>query len=75
MPSLIGMPVLTAQNALAKAGIKTDTPLYEILPASSVGSGNTPPAAPVMPGSVTAQTPPAGARVDQTTIVKLTVAR
>jgi beta-lactam-binding protein with PASTA domain len=40
-----------------------------------IGAANTPPRPPVAPGSVVAQQPPAGMRVDQNTPVKLTVAK
>jgi beta-lactam-binding protein with PASTA domain len=40
-----------------------------------VGSGNAPIRPPVKPGSILSQTPIAGSRVDQSTIVKLTIAR
>ena len=40
-----------------------------------VGSGDAPIKLPVKPGDVVAQSPSAGTRVDQTTMVKLTVAR
>jgi len=40
-----------------------------------VGSGDVPIKLPVKPGDVVAQSPSAGTRVDQTTMVKLTVAR
>jgi len=75
MPNLIGMPVLTAQLQLSKVGIKTGPPTYEAVPIASVGSGDAPPLSPVRPGSVTAQFPPPGARVDQSTTVKLTAAK
>lgn len=75
MPNLVGMPVLSAQMQLAKVGIKSATPTYESVPIPPVGSGNAPPQLPVKPGSVIVQFPPAGARVDQETTVKLTAAR
>lgn len=75
MPNLVGLPVLSAQNMLMKVGIKSATPTYESVPIPPVGSGNAPPAMPVRPGSVIAQSPPAGARVDQSTIVQLTAAK
>jgi beta-lactam-binding protein with PASTA domain len=40
-----------------------------------VGSGNAAPALPVKPGAVMAQQPAAGARVEQSVLVKLTVAK
>jgi beta-lactam-binding protein with PASTA domain len=75
MPNLVGLPVLSAEIALSKVGIKSATPVYESVPVPPVGSGNAPPVLPIKPGSVIAQTPAAGARVDQSTIVKLTAAK
>lgn len=75
MPNLVGLPVLSAQNLLIKVGINSATPAYESVPTPPAGSGNTPPALTVKPGSVIAQSPAAGARVDQTTTVRLTAAK
>jgi len=75
MPDLIGLPIVSAQLQLAKVGIKTQTPGYVDVPIAPVGSGTAPPKIPVRPGSVLAQTPAPGARVDQQTLVKLTVAK
>jgi beta-lactam-binding protein with PASTA domain len=75
MPGLVGLPVVSAQVELAKVGIKTATPTFVDVPVGPVGSGDAPPRPPVTPGSVTAQQPPAGSRVDQSTMVKLTVAK
>ena len=75
MPDLTGLPVVSAQTAIAKVGIKTSTPVYVSVPVAPVGSGDAPPVPPVRPGVVIAQVPPAGARVDQSTMVKLTVAK
>ncbi len=75
MPDLTGMPVVSAQAALAKVGIKMDTPTYVDAPIAPVGSGDAAPKPPARPGAVLAQTPAAGSRVDQGTIVKLTVAK
>jgi beta-lactam-binding protein with PASTA domain len=75
MPDLTGLPVVTAQAQLASVGIKTATPLFIDVPVAHVGSGNAPPAPLVAPGSVVAQQPPAGARVDLTMQVNLTVAK
>jgi eukaryotic-like serine/threonine-protein kinase len=77
MPDLTGLPIVTAQLALAKVGIKTAPPVYaepSLQPVANIGA---PPARPALaqPGSVMAQSPPAGARVDQTTLVDLTVAK
>ncbi len=75
MPNLVGMPVLSAQLQLSKVGIKTGPPTYEQIAIGPVGSGSAPPQEPIKPGSVIAQSPPAGTRVDQSTTVNLTAAR
>jgi eukaryotic-like serine/threonine-protein kinase len=75
MPDLTGLPVVTAQTQLAKVGIETASPTFVDVPIAPVGNGDAPPKPPVKPGSVIAQQPPAGARVDQATKVKLTVAK
>ncbi len=75
MPDLTGMPVVAAQAALEKVGIKSAPPTFVDVQVPPVGAGNAPPVPPVAPGSVIAQDPPAGARVDQTIEVKLTVAK
>ena len=75
MPDLTGLPVVSAQLELAKVGIKTALPRYVDVAVAPVGSGNAPPRPPVKPGSVLTQEPVAGSRVDQSTMVKLTVAK
>jgi beta-lactam-binding protein with PASTA domain len=75
MPALVGLPIVSAQAALAKSGIKAATPHYVDVPVGAIGNGAAPPLLPVKPGSVTAQTPLPGTRVDQSTIVRLTVAK
>jgi eukaryotic-like serine/threonine-protein kinase len=75
MPELVGLPIVTAQEQLARVGIQTNTPLFVDVPIPQVGSGNTPPAPPVAPGSVLSQIPVAGARVFLSTQVSLTVAK
>lgn len=75
MPDLTGVPVITAQSMLAKVGIKTATPAFVDVPVPPVGTDAAPPAAQTLPGTVVAQQPVAGARVDQTTEVKLAVAK
>ena len=75
MPDLVGLPVVTAQVQLAKVGIQTQTPTYVPVTVPPVGSGDALPKEPVKPGSVIAQTPPAGARVFQNGTVTLTVAQ
>lgn len=74
MPDLTGMPIVAAQAALERVGIKTAAPAYVDVHVSPVGEGNTPPQNPQVSGSVIGQQPAAGSRVDQSTQVKLTVA-
>ncbi|HUN83856.1 MAG TPA: PASTA domain-containing protein [Terracidiphilus sp.] len=75
MPDLVGVPIVTAQAILAKVGLKSASPTFVAVPVAPVGSGNAPPKPPVQPGSVIAQQPPAGARVDETMEVKFTAAK
>jgi beta-lactam-binding protein with PASTA domain len=75
MPDLVGLPVVSAQSALEKVGIKTAPPIYINEAVGPIGSGSALPRMPVKPGAVTAQTPAAGTRVDQSTMVRLTVAK
>ncbi len=75
MPDMTGVPIVTAQTQLAKIGLKPTTPTFVDVQVPPVGTGNAPPRLPVAPGSVIAQSPPAGARVDQTMDVKLEVAK
>src|SRR5208283_3050074 len=75
MPDLTGMPAVSAQAVLAKVGIKTEPPIYIDAPMAPVGSGDATPTPPIRTGAVVAQIPPPGSRVDQTTMVKLTVAK
>ena len=75
MPDLTGMPVVSAQAVLAKVGIQTNTPIYIDAPIAPVGSGDAMPKPPIRPGAVIAQTPAPGSRVDQATVVILTVAK
>lgn len=75
MPDLTGLSFASAEAALKKVGIKTAPPSFVSEPAPPAGSGDAPIKLPVKPGDVMAQSPSAGTRVDQTTMVKLTVAR
>jgi eukaryotic-like serine/threonine-protein kinase len=75
MPDMVGLPVVTAQAQLAKVGIQSATPNFVDVHVPAVGAENAPPALPIVPGAVIAQQPQAGSRVDQTTQVKLTVAK
>jgi beta-lactam-binding protein with PASTA domain len=75
MPDLTGLPVVTAQAELARVGIQSARPKFVDVPVAPVGTGHTALVMPVRPGSVTAQQPAAGARVQQGDQVKLTVAK
>jgi len=75
MPDLVGWPVVTAQEALTRVGIKTLPPSFVDAPVEPVGSGDAPPKPPVKPGAVLAQVPAAGSRVDQNTAVRLLAAQ
>lgn len=75
MPNLVGLPIVSAQSALAKVGIKAAPPSYIEAPVGPLGSGGALPLAPVKPGAVTAQSPLPGTRVDQSAMVGLTVAK
>jgi beta-lactam-binding protein with PASTA domain len=75
MPELIGVPVITAQQILTRIGLKVDAPIYADVPVLPVGNGTEPPKPPIAPGAVIAQQPIAGARVDETTSIKLTAAK
>lgn len=75
MPDFLCLPIVAAQAQLAKVGIKTSTPLFVDVPIPALGANNTSPTPPVIPGSVIAQQPPSGTRLDPTIEVKLTVAK
>ena len=75
MPDLTGLPVTSAQAQLAKVGIKAAAPQFVDVPVAPVSSGNAPLRPPVKPGAVMAQQPAAGTRVDQSTMVRLAVAK
>ena len=75
MPDLTGIPVITAQILLNKVGLKADVPIYADVSVPSVGTGPAPPESAIAPGVVIAQQPMAGARVDQTTMIRLTAAK
>ena len=75
MPDFTGWPVVSAQAALAKLGIKTSTPSYVDVSVAPVGSGNASPRLPIKPGSVLVQSPIPGSQVDENSLVKLTVAK
>jgi beta-lactam-binding protein with PASTA domain len=75
MPDLTGIPVITAQALLSKIGLKVDTPTYADVFVPSVSTGPEQPKSPIAPGTVIAEQPMAGARVDQTIMIRLTAAK
>jgi beta-lactam-binding protein with PASTA domain len=75
MPDLTGMPIVSAQAAIVRVGLKSAPPTYVDVHVPPVGAGNAPPQMPQAPGSVIGQQPPAGSRVDQSAQVKFTVAK
>jgi beta-lactam-binding protein with PASTA domain len=74
MPDLTGLPVVAAQAELTRAGIQSATKFVNV-PVAPVGSGDAMPALPVKPGAVMVQQPAAGTRLEQSVLVKLTVAK
>ncbi len=75
MPDMTGWSLASAQAALAKVGMKAAPPDIVDVPIGPVGDGSALPLLPIRPGAIVAQTPTAGARVDQNTVVRLAVAR
>ena len=75
MPDMTGWPLRSAEAALAKVGLKADPPRFVVAQVGQVGRGDEPPKPPVRPDSVVEQSPAVGMFVDQSTVVKLTVAR
>jgi beta-lactam-binding protein with PASTA domain len=75
MPDLTGLLVVSAQAELTKVGIKTAPPKFVDLPMAPIGAAGSVPTPPVRPGAVIAQQPPAGELVQQSDLVKLTVAK
>lgn len=75
MPDLVGVPVVAAQAALARMGLKSVPAVFADAHVPPVGAGTAPPVPPVAPGSVIAQQPAPGARVDADTLIKLTAAK
>ena len=75
MPDFIDSPATAVLAALAKAGIHVAPVQYLNAAIPPVGTDSMLPIPPTAPGVVLEQSPPAGSRIDQTTIVKLSVAR
>jgi beta-lactam-binding protein with PASTA domain len=75
MPDFSGWPISSANAALTKAGIRAAPPAFVDVPVAAMGSGNAPVHAPAKPGCVLSQSPAAGSRVDQSTVVHFTVVK
>ncbi len=81
MPDFLNQPAKAADAAVTKAGLKVAPPLYrqaEIPSAAAIaspGEAPAPPSLPVTSGTVIAQQPAAGARVDVGTPVQFTLAQ
>ena len=75
MPDLKGLTLEAAQAQLAHVGLTAGPPSYVDMYVPPVGAGGAVPKPPVAPNTVILQQPPAGARVDASTPVKLTIAR
>lgn len=74
MPDFTGSSLTGAQAALARVGIKTAPP-DSVNAAPPLSAANSPPSPPAKSGSIVAQEPVAGTRVDQSTTVHLAVAK
>jgi len=81
MPDLTGLPVIAAQSALTKVGLKFNAPVFKDAPGQPIASVSAPgtvPLAPkpgVMPGVILNQQPLPGYRVEVGSLVTLTVAK
>jgi beta-lactam-binding protein with PASTA domain len=75
MPDLTGLTAATALAEMTRVGIKAAPPKLMDAPFGEVGTGDAVPRPPARPGTIISQLPPPGVRVDQTTMVKLTVAK
>jgi beta-lactam-binding protein with PASTA domain len=81
MPDLTNQPEKTAQAAVAKVGLKLAPPLYRqaeippVGPIAAPGEAPAPPALPLMPGTVIAQEPAAGTRVEAGGTIQFTLAQ
>jgi beta-lactam-binding protein with PASTA domain len=81
MPDFVNQPEKAAESAVEKAGLKLAPPLYrqaEIPPVATIsapGQAPAPPALPVMPGTVLAQQPAAGERVEAGGTIQFTLAQ
>jgi beta-lactam-binding protein with PASTA domain len=81
MPDFTNQPEKVAEAAVAKAGLKLAPTLYRqaeippVAPIAAPGEAPAPPALPVMPGTIIAQEPAAGARVEAGATIQFTLAQ
>jgi beta-lactam-binding protein with PASTA domain len=77
MPDLSGQMLSAAESAITRAGLKLAPVKEQPVPIPGVGAVDamTAPAAPVLPGSILAQRPAPGHRVDASMPIELTVAQ
>jgi beta-lactam-binding protein with PASTA domain len=81
MPDFVGQPERAADAAVNKAGLKLAAPLYRqaeipaVAAIAAPGEAPAPPALPVMPGTIIAQQPAAGERIEAGGTVQFTVAQ
>jgi eukaryotic-like serine/threonine-protein kinase len=81
MPDFTNQPEKAAEAAVAKAGLKLAPILYRqaeippVAPIAAPGEAPAPPALPVMPGTIIAQEPAAGARVEAGATIQFTLAQ
>jgi eukaryotic-like serine/threonine-protein kinase len=75
MPDFSGWPIASADAALTKVGIHTGPPELVDVPVAPMGTGTAPLSAPAKPGCVLSQSPAAGSRIDQSTMVHFMVVK
>jgi len=74
MPDLKGDLVMNAQAMLNRVGIHSTVRMVSV-PVAPIGSGPLNPQNLIKPGSILSQQPEAGSRIEQSTVVALTVAK
>ena len=75
MPDFTAWPISSANAALEKVGIRTGPPSLINVPIAPVGSSDAPIHPIEKPGEVLTQSPAAGSRIDENTIVHFTVVK
>ncbi|HEX6772555.1 MAG TPA: PASTA domain-containing protein [Acidobacteriaceae bacterium] len=81
MPSFVNQPASAADAAVQKAGLNLAPALYEqaeippVAPIAAPGQAPAPPALPIVPGTVIAQQPAAGQRIEAGGTVQFTLAQ